>query len=145
MARGWKTTSRDLDPSLGKLIEGCVLDGEGRKQGSILVGVKNVGGKAAGETTIDGYFLAASDPSYRWWMEEGDGKKTADAGWYHLCGQGHDVCAKVRGKTRMVHFTKFRVLEESEIAGGEPSWAVRKELQKGYKERMTTFRGWLKA
>ena len=145
MARGWKTKSGDLEISLGKLIEGAVLDADGYKQGSILIGVKNVGSRAAGELTVDGFFLAASDPSYRWWMEEGDGKKIADAGWYHLCGQGHDVCAKVRGKTRMVHFTKFRVLEESEIAGGEPSWAVKKELQKGYKDRMTTFRGWLKA
>ena len=87
MARGWKTTSAGLDLEVGQLLEGSVLDADGRKQGSILIGLKEIGGRRAGEVTVKGHYLTASDPSHRW-MESGDGKVLEDEGWYHLCGKG---------------------------------------------------------
>ena len=144
MARGWKTASAGLDLEVGQLLEGSVLDADGRKQGSILIGLKEIGGRTAGETTVKGHYLTASDPSYRWWMESGDGKALEDEGWYHLCGKGDGACVRIRGKPKTIHFTRFRVTDSGEVAAGHPPWALEKGLQKQYKARMAAFRALMK-
>eukprot|EP00435_Cladocopium_sp_Y103_P031625 s532_g8.t1 len=111
----WLRDGRTLDLTVGTFLEGGVLDAEGRSQGTIILGVKEVGKLHGGSPSVEACFLGCSDPHYKWWMESGEGQGLQERGWYHLCGERPGSCGNIRGKSKMIHLTKVRELNPGDF------------------------------
>lgn len=111
MPSPWVTGSElqaDLEkfkPEAGWFLELKVEDEEGEPQGQVLIGVLVESTKSRhGGWQVLASFLSASDEYYRWWMTQGEGKKFAVRGVYHLCGSTADECG-ARG-AKHIHMRK---------------------------------------
>lgn len=114
----------------GQIIEGSVRDDEGKPQGTVLLRVlKPVELDTTGHC-FTGEFLTASDPHYRWWMKEGEGKGLRKSCHYHSCGVRADQCPYVRGRSKVVHLERIRVISSKEWKAGIPEWCFKQPCKK---------------
>lgn len=128
-----------MDLKVGCFLEGGVLDPEGRAQGTILLGIREVGRDHGGTPTISGQFLGCTDSHYRWWMREGEGRRVASQGWYHLCGERPGACAAIRGKAKIIHLVKVRELSPEDFTEGNFGFLKKVEERNAFDDALHDF------
>ena len=139
----WHRDGGSLDLKVGTYLEGGVLDGQGRGQGTVVLGVKEVGKSHGGSPTVEACFIGCSDPHYLWWMESGEGKELADRAWYHLCGERPGSCGVARGKTKMIHLTKVRELSPGDFEEAVLAFLKKKENAEAFERNVARFNRWI--
>eukprot|EP00435_Cladocopium_sp_Y103_P025941 s4041_g6.t1 len=139
----WHRSGNDLDLKIGSFVEGGVLDPEGRSQGTVILGIKEVGKHHGGAPSVEAAFIGCSDPHYLWWMEKGDGKDLSDRCWYHLCGERPGSCGNVRGKARMIHLTKVREVSPGDFEEGVLGFLKKKDLADAFDKNLEKFNSWV--
>eukprot|EP00435_Cladocopium_sp_Y103_P018337 s2813_g4.t1 len=132
-----------IDLTVGTFLEGGVLDEEGRAQGTIVLGVKEVGKVHGGNPTVDATFLGCSDPHYLWWMEHGAGRDLKERCWYHLCGERPGSCPAVRGKGKMIHLTKVRELNPDDFEESVLPFLKKKDHADAFDSNVARFNRWV--
>eukprot|EP00438_Fugacium_kawagutii_P026275 Skav208229 [mRNA] locus=scaffold2601:80703:82422:+ [translate_table: standard] len=107
-------------PTRGQVIEGKVLDSQGRDQGTVFVEVQRLYGNTATGRTFLGNYITATDEYYRYWMSRGEGKSLAVNGSYHLCRGDQAACQRGSGTSgEVVHIGKWRHWTTKELLNGE--------------------------
>ena len=139
----WRRSGENLDLKVGTFLEVGVLDGEGKGQGTVVLGVKEVGKPHGGTPTVECCFLGCSDAHYLWWMEQGNGKDLSDRAWYHLCGERPGDCSNVRSKNRMIHATKVRELSPGDFEEAVLAFLKKKEHAEVFDKNMAKFNRWV--
>ena len=139
----WVKDGSTLDLKKGSYIEAHVRDDGGKRQGTVVLGVRLAGGKHGGMPSIVASYIGSSDPHYGWWMRDGDGKKYKLEGWYHLCGEKPGVCPAVRGKSGMIHLEKMRELSPADFTSKVLSYLTDKTIRQEFKDNMDEFNKWL--
>ena len=114
----------------GQIIEGSVRDDEGKPQGTVLLRVLKAIELDTTRHCFTGEFLTASDPHYGWWMKEGEGKGLRKTCHYHSCGVRADQCPYVRGRSKVVHLERIRVISSKEWKAGIPEWCFKQPCKK---------------
>ena len=139
----WQRDGAALSLTVGTFLEGGVLDEQGRGQGTIVLGVKDVGKNHGGAATVEAKFLGCSDPHYLWWMEKGVGQELSDRAWYHLCGARPGECGNPRGKAKMIHLTKVRELNPGDFEESILPFLRKKEHGESFDANLGQFNRWL--
>lgn len=139
----WQRDGAGLSLTVGTFLEGGVLDAAGRSQGTIVLGVKEVGKEHRGAASIEAKFLGCSDPHYLWWMEKGEGQELSDRAWYHLCGTRPGECGSVRGKAKMIHLTKVRELNPGDFEESVLPFLKKQEHSEAFDANLSKFNRWL--
>ena len=110
-------------PEAGWFLELKVDDEKGDPQGEVLVGVLVESTKTRhGGWQVLASFLSASDEYYRWWMSQGEGKRFAVRGVYHLCGDTVKNCRAHGMRHIHVHVGKSRRVLENELNSRRVTW-----------------------
>eukprot|EP00435_Cladocopium_sp_Y103_P044553 s906_g12.t1 len=143
MPGNWKRDGNSLDLTVGTFLEGGVLDGDGRSQGKIVLGVREVGKPHGGSLSVEAAFLGCSDPHYLWWMEYGAGKELKERAWYHLCGERPGACPNVRGKGKMIHLTKVRELNPTDFEESTLPFLKKKDHADAFDSNVARFNKWV--
>ena len=143
MPGAWQRNGTGLDIKPGSFIEGGVLDSAGKSQGTIVLGVKELGRSHNGAPSLEGAFLGCSDPHYQWWMEQGEGKELAERCWYHLCGEKPGDCSNIRGKGKMIHLTKVRELSPGDFDESLLGFLKKKEHAEAFDRNVARFNRWV--
>ena len=145
MPSPWVTGSElqaDLEkfkPEAGWFLELKVEDEEGEPQGQVLIGVLVESTKSRhGGWQVLASFLSASDEYYRWWMTQGEGKKFAVRGVYHLCGSTADECGARGAKHIHIHAGKSRRVLEEEMTSRKITW-LRNEAKEVFEANVAKF------
>ena len=98
----------------GSFYEFRVNDNEGRPQGTIIAEVKTDG--RIGDN-FSARYLAASDPYYSHWMDDGC---FPGVGFYHLCAGKAASCGK--GDSERIHVDGFRTLTLDDVKEKKVKW-----------------------
>ena len=114
----------------GLILEGSVRDDSGKPQGTILLRVNKPVEKDASGHLFTGEFLTASDSHYRWWMREGAGKSLRRSCHYHSCGVRADECPYTKGRTKIIHLERMRLIGAKEWRAGIPEWCFKQPCKR---------------
>ena len=109
----------------GQLLEGAVRDDGGKAQGTVLVRVLTHLTTGTDGHCFKAAYVSASDPHYRWWMDEGPGKKLRGSALYHTCEGSAVDCEFTQGRSKVIHLERFRIIGPKEWASEIPSWAFK--------------------
>ena len=63
-------------------------------------------------------------------MKEGEGKGLRKTCHYHSCGVRADQCPCVRGRSKVVHLERIRVISSKEWKAGIPEWCFKQPCKK---------------
>ena len=143
MPGNWHRTGTGLDLKVGSFVEVGVLDAQGRGQGTVVLGIKELGKSHGGTPSIEGSFIGCSDAHYLWWMESGEGKVLSDRAWYHLCGERPGTCPAVRGKTQMIHTTKVREISPGDFDEAILAFLKKKDHAEIFDKNLAKFNRWV--
>ena len=135
----WHRDGGSLELKVGGFIEGGVKDDSGKNQGTVVLGILEVGGSHGGYPSIRGYFIGSSDPHYLWWMTSGEGRSHRESCWYHLCGKRPGDCAEVRKKKNMIHLTKTREVGPGDFTGATLDFQKAKALKEPFDANLESF------
>eukprot|EP00435_Cladocopium_sp_Y103_P066854 s217_g29.t1 len=143
MPGAWQRDGKALDLTVGCYLEGGVLDPQGHSQGTVVLGVKEVGRMHGGTPSVEAAFLGCSDPHYLWWMEKGEGQELKDRAWYHLCGERPGACGNIRGKPKIIHLTKVRELSPGDFEEGVLPFLRKKDHADIFDANLRGFNKWV--
>ena len=144
MPGAWTKDGGALHLNVGSYIEGGVKDDSGRHQGTVVLGVREIGGRHGGLPSVSCTFLGCSDPHYLWWMTSGEGTALKEEAWYHLCGKKPADCGAVRKKTKMIHLTKVREVGPGDFSAGNLDCQKVSSLRDPFEANLKAFNRWVR-
>ena len=123
-----------LKVKTGQVFEGSVRDEGGSPQGTILVRVTQPVLLDSSGHLFQAEYLTASDPHYRWWMTHGDGRGLKKNASYHSCGVRAHECPYKKGKTKIIHLERIRLIGAKEWKAKTPAWCFKAPCKKEIQE-----------
>ena len=123
-----------LKVKTGQVFEGSVRDEGGSPQGTILVRVTQPVLLDSSGHLFQAEYLTASDPHYRWWMTHGDGRGLKKNATYYSCGVRAHECPYKKGKTKIIHLERIRLIGAKEWKAKTPAWCFKAPCKKEIQE-----------
>ena len=84
----------------GDVLEVGAYDDEGYPQGTLLLRIEHPGSTSSKGRWFMASTIAASDPYFQWWLDNGGGPKVISR--YHFCAKGYEARGVADGKGRDV-------------------------------------------
>lgn len=141
----WFTAGEDKTKvptsKVGDVAELQVYDDAQKPQGTILVGVKEADEVYRGSTVLKGFFPAAQDLSFHWWMNEGERAPSKSDGDCHLCLVKSPGCLPSLRRPKMTHSDSYQNLGQKPLTARQVPWLNTKVIMEGFKKRLGMFQG----
>ena len=102
-------------PVKDQIIEGQIVDDEGRPNGNVLILIKRIYTPGELGRFVLADYISASAADFRRWIESDDGKVSQVDGSYHFCKVESKNCTAVSSLDICVHVGKLRVWKEDEL------------------------------
>ena len=101
-------------PVKDQIIEGQIVDDEGKPNGNVLILIKRIYTPGELGRFVLADYISASAADFRKWIESDDGKVSQIDGSYHFCKVESKSCTAVSSLDICVHVGKWRVWKEDD-------------------------------